>query len=203
MALATKRRSAPSGRQVRRRRPAWPVGSRSLGDRRDRGFGKGHGRIVRRMRDKETYATLPASGFLPLSWRGAVDLESPGSGRLGDRLCRPEPCGSTNPQEASPVDIPTRSIAAVILVLGSPFVVLGDDQAPEKPAGPPPGSKSRDLGFLKVGRSYLIKFPEEHHPVLKRESDVLEATATETDDATGQVRSVKKTPVTWRMTYRI
>jgi hypothetical protein len=54
---------------------------------------------------------------------------------------------------------------------------------------PPPPPDRTDLGFLEVGRSYLIRFPEDRHPVQLKESEI-------TAQASGP-------PATWRMNYQV
>jgi hypothetical protein len=74
---------------------------------------------------------------------------------------------------------------------------------PAAKPGRPAEAKPNDLGFLQVGRAYLIRFPEERHPALKRETEIAAATASETDVKTGEVRQRAAQPVTWNMKFQI
>ncbi|WP_435020835.1 hypothetical protein TA3x_002047 [Tundrisphaera sp. TA3] len=91
-------------------------------------------------------------------------------------------------------------LAAAAIGLGAP-----PEDAPLPSAKPdrPADAKASDLGFLQVGRAYLIRFPEERHPALKRETETAAATTKETDVKTGEVRTRSVQPITWNMKFQI
>jgi hypothetical protein len=62
--------------------------------------------------------------------------------------------------------------AAILLGLSSPLVGMSRGAPPAVPADQTNGGGPSDLGFLKIGHAYFIKFPDEWHPVLVRESGV-------------------------------
>ena len=70
----------------------------------------------------------------------------------------------------------------LLLAIGPPADLLTQDQA-----APPPDRT--DLGFLEVGRSYLIRFPEDRHPVQLKE--------------TGLTAQESGPPSAWKMNYRV
>ena len=72
---------------------------------------------------------------------------------------------------------------AVLLALGTPAVATAQGRQPASPAA---GS---DLDFLVAGRSYLIRFPDDRHPVQVKESGL-------TAQPTGP-------PASWHANYRI
>ncbi len=74
------------------------------------------------------------------------------------------------------------AILALLMAIGPTAAGLAED----RPA--PPADRS-DLGFMEVGRSYLIKFPEGHHPIQVKESGI-------TAKPSGP-------PATWRANYQI
>ena len=71
---------------------------------------------------------------------------------------------------------------AVLLTISLPGAVRAQQQSAPSP-------NRTDLGFLEVGRSYLIRFPEDRHPVQVKES--------------GLTAQPSGPPATWRMNYRI
>ena len=75
---------------------------------------------------------------------------------------------------------------ALLVATGSLSVGMAQDRpSAEKPAVPAPS----DLGFLEIGRTYLIRFPEAQHPLQVKESGI-------TAQPSGP-------PATWRMNYQI
>jgi hypothetical protein len=80
--------------------------------------------------------------------------------------------------------IPAVRLATLALLLAISPPPAGGAQ--DQPAPPPDRT---DLGFLEVGRSYLIRFPDDRHPVQLKES--------------GLVAQRSGPPGTWRANYKI
>jgi hypothetical protein len=75
-------------------------------------------------------------------------------------------------------------LAILALMLAVGFTTAGVAQDP-----PASSSVKTDLGFLEVGKSYLIRFPEDRHPVQMKES--------------GIEPQPSGAPLTWRANFQI
>lgn len=62
--------------------------------------------------------------------------------------------------------------AAILLGFSSPLVGMSRGAPPADPADQTNRGGPSELGFLKIGQAYSIKFPDEWHPVLVHESGV-------------------------------
>jgi hypothetical protein len=69
-------------------------------------------------------------------------------------------------------------------------------------ARPPAAVTSSDLGFLELGRTYEIKFPDEFHPVLKRESGVSPAEAAPQKRESGAA-AAPLSPASWSARFEV
>jgi hypothetical protein len=100
---------------------------------------------------------------------------------MGYRRGRDErPTAKEHPMSTNPV---TRlATFTLLLALGTPAPGVAQD----RPAPPPDRT---DLGFLEVGRPYLIRFPEDRHPVQLKESGIVEQPS--------------GPPGNWRMEYHV
>src|SRR3954466_13791801 len=78
---------------------------------------------------------------------------------------------------------------ALLIASAPPPAGLAQDRPNGGPPTPPAASTPSDLGFLEVGRTYFIRFPEGHHPMMLKESGI-----------TAQPNGP---PATWRISYAI
>src|SRR4051794_18468374 len=78
------------------------------------------------------------------------------------------------------------SMIALLLAVGLLSVGVGQDRPPAEKAVI---SSASDLGFLEIGRTYFIRFPEGRHPLQVKESGI-------TAQPSGP-------PATWRANYQV
>ncbi len=78
---------------------------------------------------------------------------------------------------------------ALLIASAPPPGGLAQDKPAGEPTPRPAASTPSDLAFLEIGRTYFIRFPEGHHPMILKES--------------GIAPQPNGPPGTWRITYTI